>query len=488
MNDKKQGRLLRRAAAIGLICALLGGWGCASKKAGVDSPQLPARHWLQEAPGVPVAQKPRLEAAIAGLYSPDKVFGFEECVFLAIQQSPLLVNSAVELEIKRVARTDAVWKYLPEPRMTFSIVNNLTRNNTGARDRPRQYGQTKYDVGFYTQFPNPVKTYFEHSAQNIMVDLALATHRKAVGETIYRIAGAYMKLDAQRRINRIQEVLPEMSRALVRYWEQVESVDGRQGVELTVARQRVREAELKVEKGRMQETVLLTDLKMTAGVDPRQRLNVDAADADKILRGFDGGAQSWEDRWAVSEDQALLRNQIRLADYNIMVSWAEYVPNLTVSVNKTPPSGQHQPVGGQEDHFLHLTFDIPLIDWGRRYRGVQTARMQKAQAFHKQANARTDYSNTWLQAEQRVALADTNARIARVQFDTAEMKFKEAEISFAEGLAPMPAMVGAREAMINAQAALVDAEREARLARLHWMFVAGLLQEHFLGLPAKEEK
>ena len=81
---------------------------CASSKAGLKSPELPARHWLEEAPGVPVENKAKLEAAVPNLYDPSKVFSFEDCVFLTIQQSPLLVNSAVELEIKRVALTNAV--------------------------------------------------------------------------------------------------------------------------------------------------------------------------------------------------------------------------------------------------------------------------------------------------------------------------------------------------------------------------------------------
>ncbi len=65
---------------------------------------------------------------------------------------------------------------------------------------------------------------------------------------------------------------------------------------------------------------------------------------------------------------------------------------------------------GAEDTFLHLSFDFPLIDWGRRYRGVQTARMQKAQAFHDLARKRTEYSNKWLEAEQKASLAQTELK------------------------------------------------------------------------------
>ena len=39
-------------------------------------------------------------------------------------------------------------------------------------------------IGFYARFPNPVESYFNHQAQKIMVNLAISTHRKAVGEDL----------------------------------------------------------------------------------------------------------------------------------------------------------------------------------------------------------------------------------------------------------------------------------------------------------------
>ena len=459
---------------------------CASNKAGLKSPELPARHWLEEAPGVPVENKAKLEAAVPNLYDPAKVFTFEDCVFLTIQQSPLLVNSAVDLEIKRVALTDAVWKYLPEPRMTMQDTNNLTRYNMDHKDTPGDYGRAKFTVGFHAAFPNPVAAYFEHQVQKAMVNLAISTHRKAVGEAIYKIGQAYLQLQAQKKIVKAQKDLLPIGKELVSYWQQVEAVDGRQGVSLNLAMQHQRELELMLEQTKMKETMQLTQLKILAGVDPQQRLDVDTSSAEEILRGFNGRKLKWDERWTTTEDDLLLRGQIKLGDYNIMVAWAQYIPDMSIAIDKNPPAGQYQPASGSEDTFLHLNFSFPLLDWGRRYRGVQTARMQKAQAFHEMARKRTDYSNRWLQAEQSVALAETELKLARTRFDTAAMQFKEAHISFNEGIAELPAVADRQEAMVQAQVALIRAELSCELAQLEWMYLSTALQEHFLGLPAKE--
>lgn len=475
-----------RLWAVALLCLGAGLTACASSKAGMDAPELPARHWLEETPGVPVEKKEQLDAVVANLYDPVRKFTFEDCVYLTIQQSPLLVNSAVDLEIKRLALTNAVWKYLPEPRMSLVVTNNLTAYNKNEPDIPGDYGRTKLRVGFYAAFPNPVATYFEHQVQKLMVNLAISTHRKAVGEAIYKIANAYMRLHAQRMIIEEQKKLLPVARETTNYWKQLESVDGRQGVSLNLATQHEKELEIRVDKAKMQEVIQLTELKILAGVDPQQRLNVDTQSAEGILKGFDGRKLKWEERWDKTEDDLLLRSQVKLADYNIMVSWAEYVPNMRIDVNNYPPAGQSQPVGGTDDTFVHLTFDFPLIDWGRRYRGVQTARMKKAQAFNQQARKRTDYSNTWLQAEQRVSLAETNLRLARINQETARMQHTEAKVSFDEGLSELPTVTSRQEALIQAQIALIEAELEYRLANLEWMYVASLLQESFLGLPGGE--
>lgn len=468
------------------LCIILASFGCASHKASQKAPELPPKHWLEEAPGVPVENREKLQAAVPNLYNPDKVFTFDDCVFLTIQQSPMLVNSAVDLEIKKLQLTDAVWQYLPEPRMTVMASSNLTRNNEGSKDVPGNYGQTMFRVGFYARFPNPVGTYFNHQVQKIMVNLGISAHRKAIGSAINQIAEIYLKLEARRKILELQKSLLPLTKEVSKYWQQVEAVEGRQGVSLSVARQKERQAELKVERSAIQEIMLRTKLKIMAGVDPQQRLEVDTKDAATILRDFDGRKLAWESRWAVTEDELIVRAQVKLNDYNIMVAWAKYVPDMTIHVNNNPPAGQYQPAHGREDTFVHLNFDFPLLDWGSRYRGVQTARMGKAMAFQEQARKRTDYANKWQEAEQRVGLAETTLKIARNTLDVAEMEYKEAEINFREGIVQFPEVAGKKQAMVDALISHIEAAVDYDLARLQWMDLANVLQEQYLGQPEKE--
>lgn len=465
------------------ICMLC---SCASNKAGMKSPELPARHWLDEAPGVPVSKKAEMDAAVPNLYDAEKIFNFDECVYLAIQQSPLLVNSAVELELKRLALTNAIWNYIPEPRMSVRVSNNLTQYNMNTPNTPSDYGQTKMQLSFYAALPNPIATYFDHQVQKLLVNMAISTHRKAIGEAIHNIAASYLKLQAQRKKLEMQKELLPIAREKAAYWKQVEAVDGRQGVALNVANQHVRETELIIEQTNMQEVMERTRLKIQAGVDPSHRLEINTDSADSILSGFDGYALRWDERWPVTENDFLMRGQIKLGDYKIMVAWAKYIPDMTLQINSYPPSGQYQPPDGQEDQFLHLNFDFPLIDWGSRYRGVQSARMSKAKAFNEMARKRTEYSNSWLVAEQAVALSKNQMLIAQNSLETARMQYEAARISYDEGTAELPELCDKQETLVQARLSFLDAELRYKLALLDWMYLANVLQERFIGLPAKE--
>lgn len=452
----------------------------------MSSPELPAKHWLDEAPGVPIENREKLEAALPNLYDPTKKFNYEECVFLTIQQSPMLVNSAVDLEIRRLAVTDAVWKYLPEVRLVLTVSQNLTRNNMNEKNTPSDYGRPMMRAALHGNIPNPMRSYFEHKVQGMLLNLAITTHRKAIGEAIMHIAKGYLTLQAQRDILAAQQEAVPVKKELSDYWRQVEEVEGRQGAQVNIARQGERETDLKVEQTVMREVMDRTRLKILAGVDPNQKFEVDTSNSDDILRGFDGTKMKWEDRWEQTEDDLLLRAQIKLADYNIMVAWAQYMPNMSMAINQSPPAGQAQPPNGREDQFLHLNFDFPLLDWGARYRGVQTARMKKAQAFQDMARKRTEFSNKWLEAEQNTALARNEYKLQQTRFETAEMEYKEAEIAYNEGTIEYPIVAKRREDMIEAKVRMIRADLELKLAEVEWMHLANLLGERFLGPPAKD--
>lgn len=472
--------LLLLMLCLAMVCA------CSSKKADRKSPELPPRYWLEEAPGVPAEQGPKVKNAINDLMDKDKVFSFDDCVFLAIIQSPLLVKSGVDIEINRLAFTDTVWRYVPEPRLKFNISNNLTYFNRDVRDKPKKYGQLAYRYEYYAASTSPIVTYFEQKAQKALTNVAVSIHRKAIGEIIKKIAEAHLSLRLYRQIIAKHKKLLEHSKQLIAYWRQVESVEGDQGSALNLALQHQKELALTLEKYEKLEAMQQTVLMVLMGADTKNPLKVDVSKSIPILEKFNGNGERWEKRWLATEDELLLRAQVLLKDYNIYVSWAKFLPTMTMDINTHQPSGQKVPRNGMTDYFLHLTFDVPLIDWGTRYRGVQTSRMEKAAAIHDMAQKKAEYSNEWLKAMQAANLAATELKLAKTRLETARMQLAEVEIAYKEGVEEMPLLFTRQEQATEALIRVDEAELQYKKASLDWMYVSSLLQEHYLGLPAKD--
>ena len=412
-SAKSVRRIFSRLLFLALCLSLA---ACASPKATRTSPELPPRHWLGESPGVPIrSEKDReLQTTVPlTLYAPDKTYDFEDCVYLAVQQSPLLVKSSIKLEMSRLQEKDAAWKYLPEAHMVVSSTVNLTKYNEDNKSNYGDYGKTVFRLGFYANFPDPLTTYFNNKAQQAMTNIAVLTHRKAIGLAIWEIADNYLQLDAQGRMRKEMERLPGIIRESATYWKALQAGEGGHAIDMELAEQSEKQVVLQQEKATHMENMMRTRLKTLIGLAAEQRLHTDAGDSTLIFLDFDGLKLNWEERWNVGEEYLAQKMTMQLQEYNIMLALAQYMPTFAFEVNNYPPAGQSQPYNGREDTFLHFRMNFTVLDWGRRYRGVQQARMAKALVFQEMAERRTQYANKWEQSRQEWAMGCTNLELAK---------------------------------------------------------------------------
>jgi len=261
---------------------------------------------------------------------------------------------------------------------------------------------------------------------------------------------------------------------------------GGHALDMDMARQNETQVALQQDKTRHIEKMIHMRLKTLIGLSSEQPLGTDVEDsAAAIFQGFDGSDLYWEDRWMLSEEYLSEKMGVKLQDYNILLAWAQYMPRMNLDLNTNPPAGQAQPPRGQEDSFLHFGFNFTLLDWGRRYRGVQTARMQKALAYQSLAEKRTRYENVWARQRQEYEMAVTNRELARGALRSAELEQQKTAIEYTGGKVALPMLISRREAVIRARVSLIEAELAVQQVELKWMHLAGVLEERFMGVPSR---
>jgi outer membrane protein TolC len=279
--------------------------------------------------------------------------------------------------------------------------------------------------------------------------------------------------------------LPGITKESTTYWKAMNASVGGHAIDIDMALQNEKQVALQQDKTRHVERMIHMRLKTLLGLSSDQPLETDTRDRTIIFQDFDGRKLYWEDRWTLSEEYLSQKMGLMLQDYNIMLAWAQYIPRLSLDLNTHPPAGQAQPTGSREDFFLHFGFDFTLLDWGRRYRGVQTARMNKALAFQSMAESRTKYENAWSQCRQEYEMAVTNRELARGALRSAELEQQKTGIEYQGGDLPLPTLSARREAVIRARVSLIEAELALQQAELKWMHLAGVLEERFMDVPSR---
>lgn len=443
-------------------------------------PDLPRKDWLTEDKQAPALAADRIYAA-------DKKLTFRELVYLAVQQSPALARSAINLDIQQISLTSARWKALPEVHLLAVVTSNLTQYN---RNLPNQgdYGGTKYQISYAGYFNNPVATYFDVQAQKELMCIAIATHKQVMGKCITQIASLLVQIQAkQESLNALEQSLD-----IAKKQKDYAITSGQYKTEIwsgpDIREDIVRDMVLQVDTARMELTALRNQLKTLVGLDRNQQLHVDTASAVKDIQGFDPATLSWEQCWEESTERYLLAQQVRLHDAGIMLAWAQYVPDISFAVNESPPNGQAQSADAQTDQFLHVTLGFPLLDWGRRYRDAQQARARKRQSRLDEIIRRQEYQQRWFTAEEQFSLGRARLRQREHAEQSAAKRLQAITISYEKGGLTLLELARAQQAVQEARMARINAQAAVMQSVLAWMDLTQTLQNQFLEpVPLQEE-
>lgn len=449
-------------------------------------PDLPEKDWLNP------DKKEKPASANLDIYSPDKTLSMDDLVWLAIQQSPAISSGRVNLDIQEINKRDAKWRYIPELHVLYTISNNITRYNendpTIKNMEDSGYGETKYQLSFSGYFNNPVATYFSVKAADELLQVAIVTQRKAIAQVINQIAVSLLAIDLY------EQTIASLKKSLEMAKKRAEIVAVREKHETrlynpgSVHEDNIRELELRIREDEINLMAERFNLKRIVGLDSKQALKVDAKSVYGLLDKFNMDALNWQDVWKRTEDNYLLRQQVRLEQANVMLAWAQYMPNISFVINESAPNGQAQPANAETDQFLHITFDFPILDWGHRWRMAETAEARQRQRRLDEIQREREYGDRWEKMRQDLLLAQTRLERARISADNAAKRLQAVEIAATAGSgATYVEVADLAQQETEKELAMLHTARGCALARLAWIHEASGLSNHYLGKAGYEE-
>jgi outer membrane protein TolC len=365
---------------------------------------------------------------------------FETCARLAIQQSPYLTKTSVEIDIRRMDENDSRYSMIPP--VTFRSIYYV--------DRPNQPGlnPAPYSLNFSTDPYNPFGSYFTLQGQKIATKMAVFGHVKVITDGLERLGKMFLNLATLKRLAGLQTDLVNLSRENLTYAENRLSIGTGTSLEVRIATQELEVA--KSEQGRMElsKKRTLTSLKNFLGLKPDQQVDFDLRDARRQVTGsFDPAVATLEQAKDKSYELKMLELKKELQGYMITVAKAKVFPSILFTTQTPDPLS----VTNARGLYVGLGLEVPVWDGFKRIRDVSRQKAVLKQFSADKDVKEIDFTDKWNSHQEELRSAAANLKMAQSQEELMRLKERQSEIRYQSGAEPLPTWLSARKAILETQ-------------------------------------
>ncbi|EHJ48110.1 outer membrane efflux protein [Solidesulfovibrio carbinoliphilus subsp. oakridgensis] len=445
---------------------------------------------------------------------------FQECVRVALAQSPLLTKSSIEIESKRLDVGDAYSQYIPTIVMstTFymrlpeyknlagtawnsyaadnassnpaqNLSNSITAANAIYAGNSANRSRKAYDLNFSTGAWNPLLTAFDVQAKKEMVNIAVLSHLKVIDQGLKRLGTIFLQLGM---VDTMIKMAKEKEDLAVKNLEYVKTRAGLgQGAELDVriAETKINLAKAEGEKMRTSKSVLLDELKFVMGVPFVQKVDLSLANASKqVLEDFNPAGVS---------DETLRRHsfQLRIHEYekglqkkNIALSYIHFLPTFSfgfTSVSTLNSTSYKDDTSSLPFMYPNLTLNFPFDLWTKA-RDVSRQYKKMAQLNVEGRNLEFTLMSQFQQALAKLRSANSDVKFAASSVELQKLTAQQAQFRFESGQAEYDAIVRSMSEYLDSRQNLLMKEYDRDVAMLDVRSISGDFQDRYINVSIME--
>lgn len=447
---------------------------------------------------------------------------FQECVRVALAQSPILTKSSIEIESKRLDVGDAYSQYiptivlsttfylrLPEYKNTVAstayqsvfnnassdptqnLANSISASNAVYAGNSNNRNRKKYDLNFNTGAWNPLLTAFEVQARKEMVNIAVLSHLKVIDQGLQRLGTTFLQLGMVESVIRLAKEKEDLA---VKNLEYVKTRAGLgQGAQLDVriAETKINLAKTEGEKMRTTKSVLLDEMKFLMGVPFVQKVELSLDNASRqVLDDFNPANVS---------DESLRKHsfQLRIHDYekslqrkNIALSYIHFLP--TFSFGFTSISTLNSSSNAYKDDTSTLPFMYPNLtlnfpfDWWTKGRDVSRQYKKMAQLNVESRNIEFSLMSEFQQSLAKLRSANSEVKFAESSVELQKLTVQQSQFRFESGQAEYDAIVKSMGEFLDSKQNLLLKQYDRDVAMLHVRGISGDFQDRYINATVME--
>lgn len=444
---------------------------------------------------------------------------FDECVRVALAQSPLLTKSSVEIESKRLDVGDAYSGYIPTFILSTTFYLNLPKykyagytaardtyeaNKTGnavvdseyykaltssARAADPNRDRPKYDLNFTTGTWNPILTAFDVAAKKELVNIAVLSHLKVIDEGIKRLASAFLQLGIVDTLANLAKEKEDLADKDLEYVKTRAGLGQGAQLEVQIAEGRINTAKAEFEKMRTNRAVLLDELKFVMGVPFIQKVDFSTKQFEQqVLGGFNPADVSDEKLREHSFPLRIAKYERSLQKKNIYLAYVHFLPTFSVGFTSVSTlNSSSYDTGSAKIPFMYpnLQLNLPL-DWWTKARDVSRQYKKLSQKNVEIHTKEFEIMSQYQQALARLRAADSDLKLAQARADVQKLKVQQAKLLFESGQAEYDVIVRAMESYLNERGAVLQSRQARNQAMLELCSLSGTFQERYINATVME--
>ena len=445
---------------------------------------------------------------------------FQECVRVALAQSPILTKSSIEIESKRLDVGDAYSQYiptivmsttfylrLPEYKNTVSsaawssvmenasssatdnLANSISAANAVYAGNSANRNRKQYDLNFSTGAWNPLLTAFDVQAKKEMVNIAVLSHLKVIDGGLKRLGTTFLQLGM---IDSMLKLAKEKEDLAVKNLEYVKTRAGLgQGAELDVriAETKISMAKAEAEKLRTTRSVLLDEMKFIMGIPFVQKINLALSDAPKqVLEDFNPATVTDEKLRKHSFQLRIHEYEVSLQRKNIALSYIHFLPTFSfgfTSVSTLNSTSYKEDTSTLPFMYPNVTFNFPF-DWWTKGRDVSRQYKKLAQQNVEGRNLEFTIMSEFQQALAKLRSATSEVRFAQSSMDLQKLMAQQAQFRFESGQVEYDAIVKAMGEYLDSRQNMLMKEYNRDVELLAVRSLSGDFQDRYINASVME--
>ncbi|MGD0970468.1 MAG: TolC family protein [Desulfobaccales bacterium] len=384
---------------------------------------------------------PRPSPAAAPQPGEDKIvppgpLDFEACARLAIRQSPYLLKSAMDIDIKRLDESDSRWSMVPP--VSLQTYYYLERPSSSSKP---------YSLNFSWDPYNPLGSFFLLQAQKMVTQMAIYGHMHTILQGLERVGKQFLELATMKRQAALQDDLVKACGDNLAYAANRLEIGTGTSLEVRVATQESESAKNEKERLEISQRRTLSSLKTFLGLKPEEPFNLDLHDASRqVLGSFNPAAATLEQAKDRSFELKIEKLRARMQEYNVSVAKTKVYPSILINAQTLNPL--YSTSGGM---YVGVGLDIPVWDGFKRIRNVSRQKTILRQIGLDKDMKEGDMADQWNTLQEDLKSAAGALKLAQSKEEVARLKERQAEIRYQSGGKTLDTWLDARNDAIEAQ-------------------------------------